>query len=463
MASIRQNTFNGIWYIPGIDARYNGELICEEKDNLWALHLTDRHNNESPTELIEKPHKYIQGKLDNGPHILLVDSEVRHAGGQLFVYDNYLLFPKYILEGIEIDSDIVELSALAFDFDDIVHWSGMCHFRYRNDSIEWQQEPDAVFEYDDHSLIVSPIRYGTMSFVPSREVHLSQSVVFKLHPASTKPLEWFLEMANRIKLLITLGLQRKIAFHELRFHQPRSAQHQENEGHLIREHPLHINLAKREEASDVHFLNHLFSFNMLKEHPEIYSAWMRHYETMKPIIDLRCLVFLYPDSPAEVVFLNLMQALETFHARFICDNPKQYSSIVNHLVNRDLKFYDDQQREDYRTYLRENTSSSFITLQARIRYLFSIERFIYVPPANKCDLKSFIKKLVDSRNYYTHYAPKKKGKAFDCDELPAVNALISVLLDYHILETINYPQGELTALIHKKFVQIDGLIGDSLY
>ena len=401
--------------------------------------------------------------MENGSCVLLVDLEARHAGGQLLAYDDYLLFPKYILEGIRTDSEAVELGYLAFDFDDIVHWSGMCHFHYRGDNVEWEQEPEVIFECSDHTLTVSPRRYGFMSFIPSRKICLSQTVIFELRPTSEKPLTWFIEMVDRVKSLIMLGIQRKTTLNELRFLQPEDSQHLNNDEHWPTERSLHINYIRAEKTSDTHFLNHLFNFSAIKEHPEIYKAWMDSYAKMKPIIDLRFLVFLHPDSPPVVIFLNLMQALETYHARFICDKLKKYPDIIERFIDEDLKFYDDQHRESYRSYLKENDSASSITLKARLRFLFAIERFLYVPPASKCGLDSFIQKLVDSRNYYTHYNPKKENRAFKPDELPAVNALVSTLLDYYILKKVGYPHKELTSLIHERFVRLDDMIDNSLY
>ncbi len=463
MASIRPNTFSGTWYIPGTSEKYKGELIHEESENFWALHFRDKHDNGNLAQLIKEPCKYIQGDLDNGFYILLINLKAHHAGGYLFAYDDYLLIPEYILEGVHIDSNEVILSELFFDFDDIVHWSGMCHFRYHNDGVEWERKPDIVLECGDHSLAIYPCRNGSMSFIPSREICLSQTVIFNLRPISEKSLEWFLETANRIKSLATLGIQRKVVFNELHFRQPKDLQDPDNIEYQTREHSLHINFVKVEETDKTNFLDHLFNFSDIKEHPEIYNAWMKNYEMMKPIIDLRCLVFLYPDLPPVIVFLNLMQALETYHARFICDKLKDYPTIIDHFIEEDLHFYYDQDREKYRAYLKENSSTSSITLKARIRYLFSIERFLYVPPANKCDFNLFIQKLIDSRNYYTHYNPKKEKKAFSHDELPAVNALISTILDYYILKKVDYPQEELISLIHEKFVGFDRLIDDDLY
>ena len=97
MATIRQNAFNGNWYVPGMGSKYKGELIHEEAAHHWALHSPDSHDAARSTDRLRHPTKCIQGELENGSCVLLVDLEARHAGGQLLAYDDYLLFPKYIL------------------------------------------------------------------------------------------------------------------------------------------------------------------------------------------------------------------------------------------------------------------------------------------------------------------------------------------------------------------------------
>lgn len=50
----------------------------------------------------------------------------------------------------------------------------------------------------------------------------------------------------------------------------------------------------------------------------------------------------------------------------------------------------------------------------------------------------FPQKLVDTRNYYTHYSQGKKDKAFRKEELPIVNAELMALLEYHLMLTLGF-------------------------
>lgn len=48
---------------------------------------------------------------------------------------------------------------------------------------------------------------------------------------------------------------------------------------------------------------------------------------------------------------------------------------------------------------------------------------------------------MDTRNYYTHFSPDKRGKAFGKEELPIINAELMALLEYHLMLTLGFDDG----------------------
>ncbi|UVJ53180.1 hypothetical protein K5713_07070 [Trueperella pyogenes] len=50
----------------------------------------------------------------------------------------------------------------------------------------------------------------------------------------------------------------------------------------------------------------------------------------------------------------------------------------------------------------------------------------------------FPHELVDTRNYYTHFSPDRKDKAFGKEELSIVNAELMALLEYHLMLTLGF-------------------------
>lgn len=61
----------------------------------------------------------------------------------------------------------------------------------------------------------------------------------------------------------------------------------------------------------------------------------------------------------------------------------------------------------------------------------------------------FIQKIVDTRNYYTHYDPKKINRSFTPAELSKVNYKLMLLLEYHILKLLGFEESEL----RKKYIE----------
>ena len=55
----------------------------------------------------------------------------------------------------------------------------------------------------------------------------------------------------------------------------------------------------------------------------------RELTLLEPVLNLYLSLFKYSDMPIEMIFLNIVQALETFHARFFYDDNKdQYIESV---------------------------------------------------------------------------------------------------------------------------------------
>ena len=64
----------------------------------------------------------------------------------------------------------------------------------------------------------------------------------------------------------------------------------------------------------------------------IFLNWNNRYSKLKPVLDLYFTVFSNKITAPEVLFLNLVQALETFHARFITDDVKDYITRVEKIT-----------------------------------------------------------------------------------------------------------------------------------
>ena len=457
MATLSSNTFGGHWYFPSLEKEFEGELAFSNEHKIFFLQAVI-----PPDEIIYRKLKTseidcIFGTLFNGAKIQLCQCDVRQANGNpLFGPQRFIFIPNLVFDGLKANALTAKFDGLQFEFDDIVSWLGLSRFKDHGDTeITWIKEPDLVLETDTFTLTIQP-----------KEKQL---------------LSWFMNIAELIKSFITLGVERKVCYHSISYiHESTQITH--NGKSYPKPRPLYLkgqtgpNSKSINNYNDLEFLDYLFSFHHIKDKQSFFSSWIKKYSLIRPVVDLVNSLFLYSDMPIEVLFLNLMQALETYHSRFVCDNPKHYSDVIDALLG-EYHNLDGQKRllrKDYYLGLdekeltsktdskkaettncdcRKETRSEHIkkiSLKMRVRYLFSVGDFMFLS-TYKMTQQDFIDKLVISRNYYTHYDPKKESRSFTREELKDVCPILFNLANYYILKELGLPEENLHKIFGRRF------------
>ena len=156
----------------------------------------------------------------------------------------------------------------------------------------------------------------------------------------------------------------------------------------------------------------------------------KELSSLEPIFNLYLSLFKYTDMPPEMVFLNVVQALETFHARFFYDDSKD--KYVASVIDR---FGSSQNYSDIEKLLlcdtQKDENCKYIILVSRLNDLLirkydGLFRDYYVTDAN------FAQTVADTRHYYTHYGKSKEKKALKGDKLIDAIGVLSLLLEYNV-------------------------------
>ena len=143
----------------------------------------------------------------------------------------------------------------------------------------------------------------------------------------------------------------------------------------------------------------------------------------------------------ELIFLNLVQALETFHARFITNKVKYYFERVDQLIEEFSKKHSEEECEEWRLFLIDKGQSrnkNGIFLRSRLADLTFAEGEVLFLRLGELALPDFIQKIIDTRNYYTHYDASKLVRSFSEEELFFVNAELLALLQFHVLRLLGF-------------------------
>lgn len=163
---------------------------------------------------------------------------------------------------------------------------------------------------------------------------------------------------------------------------------------------------------------------------------------LEPIFNLYLSLFKYKDMPPEMVFLNIVQALETFHARFFYHNSKdeyvasvkkRFGSLPNYPVIEKLLLNDTQKNRKH------------IILVSRLNDLLIRKYnklFIEYYSSDASSDASFAQTVVNTRNYYTHYEGSKEKKALKDDKLIDARRILSLLLEYSVCSQLEIDNQE---------------------
>ena len=394
--------FAGQWKICGDDTFLNGELLINRKNNQIKLKIFELKEVFSRLEKIQsisktmKKIKYIQGKLYSGEDITLYKCisfnphlKNNHNTSRI-EFDIQVM---YAFWGLNNDDDSLhlKLEKIKINFgDNIIDWYKFHSYqgKYNNNTlnIEMSKNNSIKLSYNEQLTITFSPSISNDWSLNKRELPLRRDVFVILEYQSETEWEKILDDILSIQYFIGLGTKQKIqvaTIQYLHYISPVGEKYKELYDDII--------LGTEEINTNNDKSDYLFNLPEFND----FSNWTVQYEKLKPILDLYFVI--YTNIPIEIGFLLLMQALETFHARFVTDSNK--------------------------------------TLNERISDLYNANGNI---PFLQNNYEELIKKLVKTRNYYTHYNEKLKENIFAIRELPNVIIFLKSLLEYHILIKIGF-------------------------
>lgn len=180
-----------------------------------------------------------------------------------------------------------------------------------------------------------------------------------------------------------------------------------------------------------------YNFNLCQLSPEK-DIQKDKLTRLEPIFNLYLSQFKYKDMPPEMVFLNIVQALETFHTRFFYHDrkdeyvayvKKHFGSPPNNPVIKKLLLNDTQK------------NCKRIILVSRLNDLL-IRKYDKLFIEYYSSDASFAQTVVNTRNYYTHYDSSKEKKALKDDKLIDARRILSRLLEYSVCSQLGIDNQE---------------------
>lgn len=461
----------GTWKLFDDETIYNGELHIDYEKRIIALELILPASEKKP--MPRGPYigklPFICGTLFSGAKILLYDCQTSQEHTSFFQFTTQIIYANYAFWGLSVES-IGELlfPQVIVDFGNIIAWSGLCKYKWEmndngNSDLLWSHNSPIDIKLKDDLCVTFYPGQGTIGGdMYKTEITATQYVKVEFIYNHPVPWETIIEDVKNIQYLIGLGVNQTIEIDTIEychdsilFEVPISAdegvKHYRPASMIIGvEEPRHIT----NDITNNNVYNYLYTLPQIIANNAIIK-WCDYYHNLKPILDLYFISLSGIATTPEILFLNLTQALETYHARFITNNVKTYPSRVEALVKTFCSNEENTQRwQDYLLDESQKKNQRAIQLRTRLADLTFANGVLPFWPDGKLP-KEYIRKVVDTRNYYTHYDSSKFDKAFTKEELPKVNGHLMTLLEYHLLVLLGFDPQETRRKTVQKIRRID--------
>ena len=186
----------------------------------------------------------------------------------------------------------------------------------------------------------------------------------------------------------------------------------------------------------------LIEFDEIEDIQLIFSNWFKISEKYQPLFDIYFMNFANESYP-EYLFLSYTQALESYlrkNEKYI-DNYmriEEYETIKNQIIDFIQELI---KNEDHKNSLENKIKfGNEISLRKRLKELINdLKNFEIINKIIDGNKNKFISKVVDNRNYYTHYDDSSNFKK-DPKKLDILNFNLKILIELIILKELGFDE-----------------------
>ncbi|MDN4525489.1 HEPN domain-containing protein [Fictibacillus fluitans] len=456
----------GFWNINELTLPHRGDLYLDAEGgeiNL-EIHIPNKGELLNFLELpLEIP--FIKGSTSNGSQVTLVDCSRKSTSGRMGSVATLGYKAKYMLSGVAFEKkeDIV-FSKMQIDIPGIIQWGNVSNYNipesYIKDGLIELNilEPINIFTCDEYTVSYELIcSHPFLSFM-REEIVLKQMPSLLIESKVLKSLDWYIDVAVKMKRIIEIAMGTPLNFSSILAQSPKIIYEFENSQQKMRSIKVIHELTRKEnmitaleEAISKH--EFLFTLNELAEQGN-FSHWHKISTKMEPIIELYIDDLYNRGLSYSRHFLNMAQALETYHSRFIFNGKlKDYKEQrVEVLISERPEGLKQRDRE-----FLLGGSKFAITLRNRIADL-TLANFRRPFFTGNIHLTDFPRIIANTRNYYTHYDQEQEKKALKGEELLYAYFYLRSILEYYLLIELGFGED----FAHKRMIKRIQPLKDSL-
>ena len=201
-----------------------------------------------------------------------------------------------------------------------------------------------------------------------------------------------------------------------------------------------------ETKPKVHPHDMLFRYrDVADQREEILTKWIKNYDISEPSFNLYFATMSGGQKYVDGKFLSLAQGIETLHRRNSQETQMPEAEFSN-LKDKILKAVPDSKEKKW---IKEKLRyANELSLRKRMRQMIEPFKDLF---GNSKKRNSFIGKVVDTRNYLTHYDSSLENKADSGEDLGKLYTKLEALFQLHFLRLIGIDDNTIKSMVNENY------------
>lgn len=358
-----------------------------------------------------------------------------------------------VLSGVAYDKyEELTFNSLSFSVDCMDEWVRISGISVENDlvnrisTIRYNPPENITYSLDNDMQLEICFDYTFPGLRNTIEAKITQRTYFKLKSETLKPLNDFIKIAHKLTNLMCFAIDSTVTLKNVSATST-EIQREVSEGKFY---PVPVYIYYRsfphsENVPNKSWNQMLFSYGVIKDNAQdVFNKWINAYEILSPALNLYFSTKAGAQKYLEGEFLALAQGLETYHRRTsdkkLMDSC-EFDSLVSTIIEKCPK--------EHISWLQGRLMhGNEINLGKRIKLI--IEPF-KSHLGNSNERTKLLRKIVDTRNYFTHYSENLKDNAAEGKELWDLCQKMEVIFQLHFLKVIGFNEDEIINVIENSY------------
>lgn len=358
-----------------------------------------------------------------------------------------------IISGVAYDKDeAATFNTVSFVVEGINEWVGITGINvirgsdYKTATINYTPQEEIIYDLEIGFKLHILFGYTLPRFPSTTEAKITHQTYFKLSSEDAKEFSEFSKVIHQITYLLGFAVDSTVSISDV------SAKSNEivmeiSEG---KTRPVSIKLyypslpfSDEPPKIDIHRM--LFRFSDIRENAEhVFNKWLSTYSVIRPSLGLYFSAVSGDHKYLDGKFLALAQGLETYHRRTSNETAREESEFRS-MVASLLWSCPKQNRRWLRGRLLHGNE---INLGQRIKRIIEPYKSFL---GNSKQRNKFIRGVVNTRNYLTHYSERLEKDAAKGSELWGLCQKMEAVFQLHLLQQLGFEESDIQRILSNNY------------